>query len=76
MSDLTAIATAVGVLQHNLDCRRRPPLDHISPAAAALRHAQPEEDLYIPTWRDFGAAVLAVVVFWFFYVATWAIWGA
>lgn len=76
MSDLTAIATAVGVLENNLACRRRPPLDHISPAAAALRHAQPEEDLYIPTWRDSGAAVLAVVVFWFFYVATWAIWGA
>lgn len=76
MNDLTAIANAVGVLQHNLDCRRRPPLDHISPAAAALRHAQPEEDLYIPTRKDFGAAVLAVFAFWFFYVATWAMWGA
>lgn len=69
-TEVTAIAEAVGVLR--LD-RHRPPLAHISPSAAALQRE--EDDIYIPTWRDLGLAVVAIIWAWAMYVTLWVLFG-
>lgn len=68
--ELTAIATAVGVMKHDM---HRPPLEHVSPSAAALA----EDDLgeFSLTWRDAAAAAAGIAGFWAFYVGAWALLG-
>lgn len=68
--ELTALADAAGVLVND---RHRPPISHISPAAAALAHD--EEEVFVPTWRDVGAAVVGIAVFWVLYVTVWVAFG-
>lgn len=70
-NDLTAMAYAAGVLARE---PHRPPLDHISPSAAARREAC-ADDSFILTWRDIERAGLCIVAFWAAYVAVWAIFG-
>lgn len=65
------MASAVGVLAREL---HRPPMEHISPAAAALQDDTTDEP-FIPTWRDAALAATGLVVFWVFYVCTWALFG-
>lgn len=69
-AELTALASAVDVLND----LHRPPMEHISPAAAALQEDTADEP-YIPTWRDAALAVAGLVVFWVFYVCAWALFG-
>lgn len=69
-AELTAMATAVDVLP---DDRHRPPLGHISPAAAALQDASVEP--FTPTWRDAALTAAGLIVFWVFYVCAWALFG-
>lgn len=68
--ELTAIAAAVDVLDYGRHC---PPLGHISPAAAALQDATDEP--FTPTWRDATLTAAGLIVFWVFYVCTWALFG-
>jgi len=70
-AEITAMATAVDVLH---DDRHRPPLDQVSPAAAALRDGE-EEELFIPTWRDLGLVIVGILVFWVLYVGAWVVFG-
>ena len=70
-TDLTAMASAVGVLEREF---HRPPMEHISPAAAALQDDTADEP-FSPTWRDAALAAAGLVVFWVFYVCTWALFG-
>lgn len=70
-TDLTAMASAVGVLEREF---HRPPMGHISPAAAALQDDAADEP-FTPTWRDAALAAAGLVVFWVFYVCTWALFG-
>lgn len=75
-NDMTAIATAVGVLHHD---RHRPPLSQVSPTAAAIRDADDPvatvEESLLPTWKDLAIAVVAIAAFWATYVAVWILWG-
>lgn len=70
-TDLTAMASAVGVLEREF---HRAPMEHISPAAAALQDDTADEP-FTPTWRDAALAAAGLVVFWVFYVCTWALFG-
>lgn len=70
-TDLTAMASAVGVLARQL---HRPPMEHISPAAAALQDATADEP-FTPTWRGAALTAAGLIVFWVFYVCTWALFG-
>lgn len=65
------MASAVGVLEREF---HRPPMEHISPAAAALQDDTADEP-FTPTWRDAALAAAGLVVFWVFYVCTWALVG-
>ena len=70
-AEITAMATAVDVL---LDDRHRPPLDQVSPAAAALRDEE-EGEQFIPTWRGLGLVIVGILVFWVLYVGAWVVFG-
>ena len=70
-AEITAMATAVDVLH---DDRHRPPLDQVSPAAAALRDEE-EREQFTPTWRDLGLVIVGILVFWVLYVGAWVIFG-
>lgn len=70
-AELTAMATAVDVLH---DDRHRPPLDQVSPTAAALRDVE-EDEQFTPTWRDLGLVIVGILVFWVLYVGTWVVFG-
>ena len=56
------------------DDRHRPPLDQVSPAAAALRDEE-EEEMFIPTWRGLGLVIVGILVFWVLYVGAWVVFG-
>lgn len=72
-NELTALAAAVGVLAVE---RHRPPLGHVSPSAAAVRHGcAADNDAFIPTWRELIAAAFGIVGFWALYVAAWVMFG-
>ena len=68
---MTQIARAVGVEAAE---PHRPPLEHISPSAAATRAAA-EEEPEVLTWQDLAGGLAAVLVVWAFIVCTWALWG-
>lgn len=70
-AEITAMATAVDVLY---DDRHRPPLDQVSPAAAALRDGK-EGEQFTPTWRDLGLVIVGILVFWVLYVGAWVVFG-
>ncbi|WCZ33634.1 MULTISPECIES: hypothetical protein [Corynebacterium] len=70
-AEITAMATAVDVLH---DDRHRPPLDQVSPAAAALRDEE-EGEQFTPTWRDLGLVIVGILVFWVLYVGAWVVFG-
>lgn len=69
--ELTAVADAVGVLQRD---SHRPPLEQVSPSAAALKQRSIGEYM-VPTWRDLGYAVAGLVAFYVLYVGVWAVFG-
>lgn len=70
-AEITAMATAVDVLH---DDRHRPPLDQVSPAAAAVRDEE-EGEQFIPTWRGLGLVIVGILVFWVLYVGAWVVFG-
>lgn len=70
-NDMTAMAYAAGVLDR---APHRPPLEHISPSAAARRE-ECSDDAFILTWRDLARACLCILIFWAAYVAVWALLG-
>lgn len=69
--EMTKIAAAAGVLA---PAPHRPPLEHISPTAAATRAAAEVDDAPF-TVRDLAGVAASLLVVWAFIVCTWALWG-
>lgn len=74
--DWTAVASAVGVLDHPTPSvsRHRIPLEHVSPSASYVRATA--EDDGEPTWKTVVGGVMIVATLWAMSILVWVLGGA